>query len=384
MALPIRRLATRRNSAEHTRRQSCSSLGTLRHYCSLALLCLLLLLRGGALARAEKPSVPWKQRGIALGLFAEEPEFDYGPLLQEIAATGASHVSVVVPYYQHDVRSVRIAPDPRLTPHLDNVARTIRQARKLGLSVLLFPILRLRYQLSVSEWRGTLRPKDPRRWWRSYGDWMVAMARLASRTDATLLCVGSELESMDGDPAPWKDLTARIRRVFEGKLVYSANWFNLERTAIWNLVDIAGISAYFWLVGRDELEPSPRRLVQGWREYRARIGRWWSRVGKPLLFTELGYRSAQGTAADPWEESTRKPVSLRAQADAYRAFELVWRDAPFLRGIYLWNWFGWGGPNSREFTPRGKPAVDLICRWYGAQQARCPSAYGDPTSRRRP
>lgn len=335
---------------------------------------------------AETPGavpMPWPTQGIALGLFDEERDFDYEPLLGEIARTGASHVSLVVPYYQHDVSSVHIGPDGRLTPPVETIARTMRQARRLGLQVLLFPILRLSYAVTVAEWRGTLKPKDPRRWWQSYGRWMEQMARLAAREGAGALCVGSELESLDRDPAPWIPIVARVRGLFRGQLVYSANWFNLERTAVWPLVDVAGVSAYFWLVGRDDPQPSIERLAHGWREARARIARWWVNVRKPLVFTEIGYRSALGTAADPWQESTNQPTSLEAQADAYRAFAQVWRDAPFLRGIYLWNWFGWGGPRSREFTPRGKPAAALVCSWYGASPATCPRDNGMWWSERR-
>src|SRR4051794_38407198 len=41
-----------------------------------------------------------KQRGVALGLFAEDVSFSYAPLLEEIAELGATHVALVVPLYQ--------------------------------------------------------------------------------------------------------------------------------------------------------------------------------------------------------------------------------------------------------------------------------------------
>ena len=31
-----------------------------------------------------------------------------------------------------------------------------------------------------------------------------------------------------------------------------------------------------------------------------------------------------------------------------------------LDGVYIWNWYGYGGPASIGYTPRGKPAVDEI------------------------
>ena len=126
-------------------------------------LALLLLALTPMISRADAPTLPRVKplhRGVALGLFGEDPGFDYQPLLREIAATGATHVSVVVPYYMHDVRSARIAAHPRFTPDEATVERTLRQASALGLKVLLFPILRLEYQVTPQEWRGSLRPRD--------------------------------------------------------------------------------------------------------------------------------------------------------------------------------------------------------------------------------
>jgi len=83
------------------------------------------------------------QRGIGLGLFHEDPDFSYAPLLDEIAETGANHVSLVVPWYQADVRATDIHPHPRFTAPDATLLRTMRQARARGLEVLLCPILRL-------------------------------------------------------------------------------------------------------------------------------------------------------------------------------------------------------------------------------------------------
>jgi hypothetical protein len=30
--------------------------------------------------------------------------------------------------------------------------------------------------------------------------------------------------------------------------------------------------------------------------------------------------------------------------------------APSLDGLYVWNWYGFGGPGTIGYTPRGKPA----------------------------
>jgi hypothetical protein len=314
------------------------------------------------------------QKGIALGLFAEDPGFSYLPLLKEISATGADHVSIVVPYYQHDVRSIHIMAHPRFTPRDEVLERTLREAHERGLKVLLFPILRLEYAVTPQEWRGSVRPRDPPAWWRSYTSFILKLARVAARHRAAAFCVGSELSSMDTDPVPWAALVQKVRRIYKGKLVYSANWDHFERARIWHLVDLAGLSAYFQLTdGRSR--PSLERLVHAWREQWVQISRWHVRTGKPLVFTELGYHSQSGTNAWPWDESADKPVDLKEQADCYRAFVRVWSKAG-LHGVYFWNWFGYGGPDSREYCPRGKPAARVICDWYGGKA--CPRSWGLP------
>lgn len=323
----------------------------------------------------------WQERGIALGLFSEEPDFDYGPLLVELAATGASHVAVVLPYYQHDWHSTAIGPHPRFTPSPTTITRTIAQAHQAGLAVLLFPILRLSYAATIDEWRGTLAPRDPQRWWQSYTALLLGLARLAAAQGVAGLAIGSELHSLDQDARPWIPLVAALRHAYRGQLVYSANWLGYDRVALWPLVDVMGISAYFWLVGRNEPRPTLERLIHGWREHRVQIERWWVRLRKPLILTELGYHSVPGCAAEPWQEVVDGPADLAAQSAAFAAFGRAWQDATFLRGVYIWNWFGWGGPRSREYTPRGKPALELICRWFGADPGRCPRGYGLPSSR---
>jgi len=40
--------------------------------------------------------------------------------------------------------------------------------------------------------------------------------------------------------------------------------------------------------------------------------------------------------------------------------------------------FGWGGAKSREYCPRGKPAAEVICRWYGAKPGACRAPTGKP------
>jgi hypothetical protein len=208
------------------------------------------------------------QRGVALGLFAEDVSFSYAPLLGEIAALGASHVALVVPLYQTHAASTRLYLHTRFSPTLETIADAVRDARRAGLEVTLFPIVRLSDPRTPKEWRGTLRPADPDAWFSSYGELVGDLASLATLTGATRLVVGSELSTLDEDLVRWGHLVTLIRAVFTGTLVYSANWDHYRDARLFDLVDEIGVVAYFGL--RTPEQPSDvQALAASWR----RIGR---------------------------------------------------------------------------------------------------------------
>ncbi|HXU74870.1 MAG TPA: hypothetical protein VN947_36495 [Polyangia bacterium] len=303
--------------------------------------------------------------GIALGLFSEDAGWSYRPLLDEIAAAGADHVELVVPWYQTDAAATVIVDHPRFSPTPAAIVAAIRDARAAGLAVTLFPIVRLSAPRTPDEWRGTLAPRDRAAWWRSYSERLVALGRLAAREHVAVLSVGSELSTLDGpaDHAAWAAAVAALRRVFHGALMYSGNWDHYRHVAVYDLVDIVGLCAYFALV-----EPGAPAtvddLTRGWRDMRVELERFFA--GRPIVFTELGYRSIHGSSASPWDEGSAGTVDLDEQRRCYAAFRRVWKSAPPDRfgGVYYWNWYGWGGPTSTGYTPRGKPALNELRAFF--------------------
>jgi hypothetical protein len=302
-----------------------------------------------------------KQRGVALGLFAEDVSFSYGSLLAEVVALGATHVSLIVPLYQTDVRSSDIALHTRFSPTMPLVADTIRLARRDGLDVTVFPILRLT-RARAGEWRGTLAPDDPDEWFRRYGDVLGDLAAIAGLTGASRLVVGSELSSLDGDLDRWPPLLERIRGVYKGTLVYSANWDHFRQARLLDLVDEDGVTGYFNLRADDRAPADAAALEAGWRNVQADLEAWHAGRRQPLVFTEVGYRSRAGSSAAPWDEGPGGAVDLDEQRRAFEAFRRVWTGSPLLDGIYVWNWYGYGGPTSTAYTPRGKPAEAEVKR----------------------
>ena len=326
-----------------------------------------------ASARAAPRSPPAAaanlQRGVSLGLFSEDAGFSYRPLLDEIRATGADHVELVVPWYLADVRASAIHDHARFTPPPATITRAIADAHAAGLRVLLFPILRLEQQGSPAEWRGTLDPADRAALRASYIARIAALARLAHQGRVEVLSVGSELSTLDVDRAFFEPVVAAVRRVFHGALTYSGNWDHFEQVAIYDLVDYAGLCGYFKL--SEGPTTDVEQLTAAWRAVRVRMEAVRARVGRPLLLAEVGYLSQAGASAWPWNEGATERIDLADQARCYQAFRRVWQDASpsLLAGVYFWNWYGWGGDRSRGYTPRGKPAADEIRAFFTASPA---------------
>ncbi len=301
-------------------------------------------------------------RGVALGLFASDPEWDYGPLIDEIRARGATDVLVVVNAYQSNRFASDISLRSGRSPSGTNVARTLEQVKRAGMRPALMPVIRLE-QRSRHEWRGLITPADGLdAWFTSYRRLVMPLARIAEKAGAERLVIGSELGSLERYEDRWRALIREARARFSGTMTYSANWDHASTVGFWDALDEVGLTAYFPVGGTEP--PSKAALAQAWRTPRELIERLGRRTGKPVLITEVGYTSRRGAAAQPWDHSSSAEVDLELQRNLYRGFCSAFSKTPRVSGFYVWNWFGFGGPRDAGFTPRGKPAAKELARCF--------------------
>jgi len=239
----------------------------------------------------------------------------------------------------------------------------IRQAHDHGFQVFLFPILDVQHR-KMQEWRGAIRPPNWDVWWRAYRRFILHYAALAEQGRAEMFCVGSELVTTEGMRDRWRNLVQRVRKVYSGRLVYSANWDHYEPVSFWDLVDVIGLTAYYQIAKtKNAAEPE---MLASWAAIRGRLKAWSRKVKRPFLFTEVGYPSLDGCAVAPWDYTVGAPANPEEQRRAYSAFTRAWSGAPELAGVFFWDWFGAGGPKDTLYTPRKKPASALIRAWFGS------------------
>jgi hypothetical protein len=302
-------------------------------------------------------------RGVALGLFATDPEWDYGPLVDEIRARGATDVLVVVNAYQSDRFASDIAPRRGHSPSEATVARTLSQVRSAGMRAALMPVVRLETR-GPHDWRGVIAPADGLdAWFESYRRFVLPLARIAEGAGAQRLVVGSELGSLERYEGRWRALISEMREHFSRTLTYSANWDRSHSVEFWDALDEVGLTAYFPLASDGE-PLSDDTLALAWRTPRAEIDALGRRVGKPVLITEVGYASQRSAADHPWDDTSIAEVDLRLQQSLYRGFCDAFAQTPSVSGFYVWNWFGFGGPRDPGFTPRGKPAANELAKCF--------------------
>lgn len=283
----------------------------------------------------------------------------YQRRIDEIAGLGATAIALVTHWEQADIRARAPAPG-KLTIRDRVLQQLIAHAHGRKLAVLVFPILHLR-TIRLGEWRGTLAPTDIGEWWAGYERFILHYARIAARHRAASLLIGSELGSTERWRARWYHLISKVRRSYRGKLVYSANWDHYPIVSFWRRVDYIGVTGYFELSKRNDASES--ELTRAWQAARTKLLAFARRHGKPLWITEVGYPSQDGAATQPWNYTRTAKVDVEEQRRCYAAFIAAWSSTR-LAGVFFWSWHGSGGPKDTGYTPRGKPAEQLLRRWF--------------------
>jgi len=307
------------------------------------------------------------QKGFTLGGWSRD---DYAApevagQLRALAHAGVEWLALTPRWLQAERDSTAIAPHPERSPSDASVRSVIRAAHALGLRVFLKPQL----DLTGAGWRGEIAfasEADWQAWFASYEAFIVHHAALAAEERVALLCVGVELDATRHREADWRRVVASVRARYKGPLVYAANFGRERDIAWWDALDYAGVDAYFPVANSPE--PSLPEARAAWRPHLAGLRTWAERIGKPVLFTEIGYRSARNAGRQPGEWQLVQAPSPAQQALLYRAaLESLWPE-PWLAGLYWWLWDVRplrDPERDAGYSPQAKPAEAVLREFYG-------------------
>jgi len=266
----------------------------------------------------------------------------------------------------------------------DGLKTTSEYARKHGIKTILKPHIWLRDD--EGKWRGEIKMKsdeDWKKWFSDYTGFIMHYAQVAEEAGMEMLCIGTELHQTCVErEADWRILIGKVREVYSGDITYAANFSDeYQDVAFWDMLDYVGVQAYFPLT--DQEEPNLEQLRAGWEKPMEELKKFSNKVGKPILFTEVGYKSTKDSGIEPWawpqrinRQEREKIYSDQTQANLYEALFTEVLDEPWMAGVHLWKWY----PNYEErlnsrvgskpyysidFTPQQKQAEEVMAEWFG-------------------
>ncbi len=301
------------------------------------------------------------------GDFSSEP---FRAAVRQIQATHANYVTLVIPYYQDNTTASTIYPGDD-TPTDADLTNAINYAHSLGLKVMLKPHITNK----AGGWRAYINASNRTSWYASYGAMLNHLGDIAKQNNVEEICIGTELITMTASTSnpdnttQWNKMIQSLRSRYPGLLTYSANWggegFNEEVAHIgfWQNLDSIGISGYYTLSGG-----TVQDFVNSWTNWnKNKILPLYNQYHKPIIFTELGYRSVDGAHSDPFDGQRGGNVNLQEQVNLYEAFFKFWSTQPHFGGIQIWNFDpdpNAGGVNQNHYTPQNKPAYNTITKWF--------------------
>jgi len=291
-----------------------------------------------------------------LGLEASDKTLEY------LKNLGINHISIMVVLTQETIEEKVINIDPKDTPEDKAIGHCIDKAHSLGMKVL----LKTHVDTKTGEWRGNIIPSTE--WFASYKEHMLYYARLASKYNVEAFAIGTELANTTtvAWQKEWESIIEGVKQVFTGRLVYCANWDEYKDVGFWDKLDFVGIDAYFPLTTKKD--PTKDELINAWKAHANGIDAWLkeNKIHKPVIFTEVGYSSADGTNIEPWASFTdtaKNSIDQQEQVDCLEAMLVVSSGYPWFKGFYWWSYFPQERWSPLGYTIRGKKTEEVLSDW---------------------
>ncbi|MEH2473500.1 hypothetical protein V1281_005314 [Nitrobacteraceae bacterium AZCC 2161] len=296
---------------------------------------------------------------------------------QTIAALGSNSIELTARIWTQSGTSNTVFAEPAKTESDASLLAGFQAAHTAGLSVV--------FKAAISGLDGTissrLAPADASAFFASYKTEIVHLATIAQAGGVETFAIGNEMSKLSGQQysSYWTDLISSVREVYHGELTYAAATDEASKVGFWDQVDTIGVNTYPPLTSSNA--PTVQDLVHAWNEvpfnpYYAAAFENKSPVdflhslseqyGKPVLMTEVGYRSIDGTAINPGGGSSKAPADAAEQADAYNAFFQVWtaHGGSWLKGVELWQWDLNNNYSETGYSVQGKPAQDVVSQYF--------------------
>jgi hypothetical protein len=296
---------------------------------------------------------------------------EFKQVVDRMSTDGANTITFVI---QHNVQTLNSNDvfATAITPTDEALVTGINYVKSKGMKAA----LNMFVDCTCGAWRAEINPSDRTAFFNSYNTAIQRFAKIGQTTGVDFINLGTEMASLSNpgvnaqNTQKWRDLIGNTRANYAGKLTYGGNWGapyeEMSKIEFWNDLDFIGISAYFDL-SKDEL-PSVDTLKNAWvsienNTLQPLASKW----NKPIVFTEMGYRSVNQAGNSPGDWSRPAYFMEDGQANAFDALFSFFSTKGYFAGINIWDISSdpnYGGQGNVDYTFVNKKAETIIKKWF--------------------
>jgi len=290
--------------------------------------------------------------------------------LEEISKHHANMVSIV-PYSGtreiHKPMPFRISSSAGSENDV-SVVFASKAAQELGMVSMMKPQIYF-----GGSWPGDLEMKNKEDWnmfFAHYRRWILHYTLLAEIHEFDMLCIGTEfVKATQAHPEIWKGLVVDMRKIFSGKITYAANWGEeIEKfSPLFSAqLDLLGVDCYYPLSKKDKA--NDKELQKGFAETMKKLKQISNKHEKPMIFTEIGFRSVPQAWKQPHAEAVDDQATEEDQARCYQVVLEAMKGQDWQVGMAWWKWpsyMTYGSRSPQSFSPAGKLAAQVLKEYYG-------------------
>ena len=308
--------------------------------------------------------------------------------VRKMAVDGVNTIALVVQYNQVDQNSSNLFPTNNTASDTALISG-IKFIQSIGLKAT----IKIFIEPNNGYWRAMISANNRDSWFSDYTSILRKYALISQQNNLGLFNIGTELATMASpkhnpdNTRRWKEMIAIVRSIYSGKLTYGGNWGDPYNEAneiqFWGDLDYIGISAYYSL--SNEQIPQVGTMLASWQNIhnislQPLVNRW----NKPIIFTEVGFRSINQGAYYPAEWFRSANFEEIGQANAFEAMFSFFDNKSYMAGMQIWDVSSdpnYGGQGNTDFTFVNKKAESTVKKWFTGSSITVPLTAMSPTAR---
>ncbi len=316
----------------------------------------------------------------------QRPETDW--ILEHIVLpTGANWIRLHLACAQDGIQSTKVYCKPPVSLTDNEYLHLVKTAHNLGLRVMSEHMIDS--SMWAEHWSGEIgneyNEQQWAEWFDSYSKTILHYAELAETAGTDYIIISSELESTTQREKEWRELIAKVREVYHGKvsMAYSEE-SSLQKVQFWDALDAITVHPYY-LDLPNVTDPTADQLTQAFAPRAKRLEALSQKWNKPILISEIGFWSVHTMTRNYNNLDSSSQIDLQEQTDLFQAVFNSFYGKDWVQGIF-WYAFNGGSNYAEPWNANnnyiGKPAENVIRSFYGAPPMPTPTPVIFPSTGR--